>query len=181
MGEFKAMYIIGENPLVSDADLNHAEASFSRLDFLVVQDIFMTETAKRQMLFLPSCCFAEKDGTFSNTERRVQRVRKAVEPPGQAWEDWRITAEIASRMGFDMNYENAEAVFTEIAKVTPSYGGITWDRIEKGRDSLAVPDSGSSWNPDSSYGNLSHRQRENFSPLITYPLRKLPTMNIRCI
>lgn len=130
-GLFKALYVIGENPLVSDADLNHAEESFSRLDFLVVQDIFMTETAQAADVVLPSCCFAEKDGTFSNTERRVQRVRKAVEPPGNVWEDWKITAEIATRMGFDMTYENAEAVFTELAQVTPSYGGITWDRIEK--------------------------------------------------
>ncbi len=130
-GEFKSMYIIGENPLVSDADLNHAEECFSHLDFLVVQDIFMTETAKMADVVLPSCCFAEKDGTFANTERRVQRVRKAVEPPGEVWEDWRITAEIATRMGFDMGYENAAAVFDEITRVTPSYGGITWDRIEK--------------------------------------------------
>ena len=130
-GEFKSMYIIGENPLVSDADLNHAEECFSHLDFLVVQDIFMTDTAKMGDVVLPSCCFAEKDGTFANTERRVQRVRKAVEPPGEVWEDWRITAEIATRMGFDMGYENAAAVFDEITRVTPSYGGITWDRIEK--------------------------------------------------
>ncbi len=130
-GEFKAMYIIGENPLVSDPDLNHAEESFGRLDFLVVQDIFMTETAKTADVVLPSCCFAEKDGTFSNTERRVQRVRKAVEPPGGVWEDWRITAEIAARMGMDMRADSAEAVFAEIATVTPSYRGITWDRIER--------------------------------------------------
>jgi len=130
-GEFKAMYIIGENPLVSDADLNHAEESFAHLDFLVVQDIFMTETARAADVVLPSCCFAEKDGTFSNTERRVQRVRKAVAPPGEALEDWRITAEIASRMGVEMRYENAEAVFNEITQVTPSYGGITWDRIDR--------------------------------------------------
>ncbi len=130
-GELRAMYIIGENPMMSDADLNHAEKCFSHLDFMVVQDIFMTETAAIADVVLPSCCFAEKDGTFSNTERRVQRVRKAVEPPGSAWEDWKITAEIASRMGVDMGFENAESVFTELASVTPSYGGITWARIEK--------------------------------------------------
>ncbi len=83
-GELKALYIIGENPLVSDPDLNHAEKSIAHLDFLVVQDIFMTETAKQADVILPSTCFAEKDGTFSNTERRVQRVRKAVDPPGDA-------------------------------------------------------------------------------------------------
>ncbi len=129
-GEFKALYIIGENPLVSDPDLNHAEKCISNLDFLVVQDIFMTETAKIADVVLPSACFAEKEGTFSNTERRVQRVRKAVDPPGQAWDDWKITCEIATRMGYPMSYENSRAIFEEIALVTPSYAGLTYDRIE---------------------------------------------------
>ena len=82
MERLKALYIIGENPLVSDPDLNHAEKSLSNLELLVVQDIFLTETARMADVVLPSKCFAEKDGTFSNTERRVQRVRKAVDPPG---------------------------------------------------------------------------------------------------
>jgi len=129
-GEIKAMYIIGENPLVSDPDLNHAEKSFSHLDFLVVQDIFMTETAQLADVILPSVCFAEKDGTFSNTERRVQRVRKAVDGPGAAWDDWRITCEIAKRMGYDMAYKNAGEIFEEIRRVTPSYAGISYTRID---------------------------------------------------
>jgi formate dehydrogenase alpha subunit len=129
-GEMKAMYIIGENPLVSDPDLNHAEKSFSHLEFLVVQDIFMTETAQQADVVLPSACFAEKEGTFSNTERRVQRVRKAVNPPGQAWDDWKITCEIANRMGYSMSYKDSEAIFEEIRKVTPSYAGITYKRME---------------------------------------------------
>jgi predicted molibdopterin-dependent oxidoreductase YjgC len=101
------------------------------LDFLVVQDIFMTETAQQADVVLPTTCFAEKDGTFANTERRVQRVRKALEPPGSAREDWRITAEIARRMGYPMNYKNAEDIFTEITQVTPSYAGITYERIDR--------------------------------------------------
>jgi len=129
-GEFKAMYIIGENPLVSDADLNHARACMEHLDFLVVQDIFLTETAQIADVVLPSRCFAEKEGTFSNTERRVQRVRQAVEPPGEARYDWEITCDIARRMGFDMSYANSEEIFDEIAKVTPSYTGISYERIE---------------------------------------------------
>ena len=129
-GELKALYIIGENPLVSDPDLNHAEKSIANLDFLVVQDIFLTETAMVADVVLPSKCFAEKDGTFSNTERRVQRVRAAVAPPGEAWEDWRITCEIGTRMGLPMAYENAEAIFEEIRTLTPSYAGITYGRIE---------------------------------------------------
>jgi formate dehydrogenase alpha subunit len=130
-GEIKAMYIIGENPLVSDPDLNHAEKSFSKLDFLVVQDIFMTETAQLADVVLPSVCFAEKDGTFSNTERRVQRVRKAVDGPGNTWDDWRITCEIAKRMGYEMNYKSAGEIFDEIRQVTPSYAGISYDRIDR--------------------------------------------------
>jgi len=129
-GDIKAMYIIGENPLVSDPDLNHAEKSFHNLDFLVVQDIFMTETAQLADVILPSACFAEKDGTFSNTERRVQRVRKAVQAPGSAKDDWEITAELSKRMGYDMMYDNSEEIFEEIGRVTPSYAGITYDRIE---------------------------------------------------
>jgi formate dehydrogenase major subunit len=130
-GTMKALYIIGENPLVSDPDLNHAEKCLTNLDFLVIQDIFMTETAQIADVVFPSACFAEKEGTFSNTERRVQRVRKAVDPPGEAWDDWRITCEIAKRMGSSvMSYPDSNAIFEEIAKVTPSYGGITYDRIE---------------------------------------------------
>jgi len=127
----KALYIVGENPLVSDPDLNHAEKSIKNLDFLVVQDIFMTETAELADVVLPSVCFAEKDGTFSNTERRVQRVRKAVDPPGEARDDWQITCEIATRMGYPMSYESSRAIMEEIAKVTPSYAGINFDRIDK--------------------------------------------------
>lgn len=129
-GELKGLYVIGENPLVSDADLNHAEACFNDLDFLVVQDIFLTETAMQADVVLPSACFAEKEGTFSNTERRVQRIRKAVEAPGLAKDDWWITCEIATRMGFPMAYESGEAIFNELASVTPSYAGITYARIE---------------------------------------------------
>jgi len=129
-GELKALYIIGENPLVSDPDLNHCEKSLGKLDFLVVQDIFLTETARLADVVLPSACFAEKEGTFSNTDRRVQRVRKAVDPPGQAWDDWKIICEIAGRMGSAMSYENSRQIMEEIARLTPSYGGITYDRIE---------------------------------------------------
>ena len=117
-------------PMVSDPDLNHAEASFKHLDFLVVQDIFLTETAQIADVVLPSACFAEKDGTFSNTERRVQRVRKAVDPPGEAWDDWKITCEIARRMDYEMDYPDSEAIFEEIRTVTPSYAGLSYARID---------------------------------------------------
>ncbi len=129
-GELKALYVIGENPLVSDPDLNHAEKSFQKLDFLVVQDIFLTETARQAHVVLPATCFAEKDGTFSNTERRVQRVRKAVDGPGQARGDWEILCDLSARMGNPMTFEDSRAVMDELRSVTPSYAGISYDRIE---------------------------------------------------
>jgi formate dehydrogenase alpha subunit len=129
-GSLKALYIIGENPLVSDPDVNHAEKSLNNLDFLVVQDIFLTETAKLADVILPTACFAEKDGTFANTERRVQRIRKAVDPPGESRDDWEIICEIATRMGYSMNYDSSRQIMEEISRVTPSYAGISYDRIE---------------------------------------------------
>ena len=128
-GRLKALYVIGENPVVSDPDLNHAEDSLERLELLVVQDLFLTETARKADVVLPSRCFAEKDGTFSNTERRVQRVRKAVEAPGEAWDDWKILTELSRRMGYPMEFADSEAIFEEIRRVTPSYAGITYGRI----------------------------------------------------
>jgi len=128
-GKLKALYIVGENPLVSDPDLNHCEKSIDNLDFLVVQDIFLTETARIADVVLPSACYAEKEGTFTNTERRVQRVRKAVEPPGQAWDDWKIICNIATRMNYPMGYDSSRRIMEEISQVTPSYAGITYDRI----------------------------------------------------
>ncbi len=129
-GKLKALYIMGENPMVSEPNLEHAEHAFDKLDFIVVQDIFMTETAKKADVVLPAACFAEKDGTFTNTERRVQRVRKAVDAPGEAKDDLTILSELAKR--FDVEFSNdAEKVFEEIRTVTPQYAGITYNRIEE--------------------------------------------------
>jgi formate dehydrogenase alpha subunit len=130
-GEIKALYIMGENPMVSDPDIAHVESSLKHLDFLVVQDIFLTDTAKLADVVLPSACFAEKDGTFSNTERRVQRVRKAVDAPGEAKADWEIISALSGAMGYPMSYASAADIMREINAVTPSYAGITYDRIEK--------------------------------------------------
>lgn len=131
-GKIKGLYIVGENPMVSDPDLHHVKESLDQLNFLVVQDIFLTETAELADVVLPAACFAEKEGTFSNTERRVQRVRKAVEPPAQARQDWEIICEISARMGYAMDYRNPEAIFAEMRKLTPSYAGITYERLDKG-------------------------------------------------
>ncbi len=131
-GKVKALYVMGENPMLSDPDLNHAREALSRLDLLIVQDIFLSETAEMAHVVLPAACFAEKDGTFSNTERRVQRVRKAVAAPGQAKADWEIISELSTRMAYPMKYAGAEDIMKEINELTPSYAGITYDRLEKG-------------------------------------------------
>jgi len=130
-GEVRAMFILGENPMVSDPDIQHLEESLKSLEFLVVQDIFMSETARLADVVLPGVSFAEKEGTFTNTERKVKRVRKAIEPIGEAREDWKIICDLSTRMGYPMNYDHPSEIMEEIAQLTPSYGGIHYDRIEK--------------------------------------------------
>ncbi len=141
-GKVKALYIMGENPLVSDPDLHHVEKVLEKLELLVVQDIFLTETAKLANVVLPGVSFAEKDGTFTATDRRVQRVRKAIEPLGEAKQDWQIISSIAQRMaqeevrrGFE--YSSPEEIFKEMAGLTPIYQGITYQKIE--RDGIQWP------------------------------------------
>ena len=131
-GEVRGLYIMGENPLVTDPDLNHTRKAIENLDFLVVQDIFETETTHYADVVLPASSFAEKDGTFVNSDRRVLRVRKAVESPGEARGDWEILVDIATRMGADIGkYESAREIFDEIAQAAPIMSGITYDRIER--------------------------------------------------
>lgn len=129
-GDVKALYIMGENPMLSDPDLNHAEKALKNTEFLVVQDIFMTETAELADVILPATTFAEKDGCFTNTERRVQKVHKAVKPPGDAKDDWVIIQEIANKMSGTWNYSSTFDIQKEISELTPQYGGITWDTME---------------------------------------------------
>ncbi len=129
-GQMKALYIMGEDPVLTDADANHVRKAIASLDFLVVQDIFLTETAKYADVVLPAACYAEKNGTFTNTERRVQRVRKAVEPPGEARLDADIISELSTRMGYAMHYDSAADIFEEIRTLTPTYAGMTYDRVE---------------------------------------------------
>lgn len=131
-GDIKALYIMGENPAITDADADHAIKAMQSLELLVVQDIFLTETGKLADVVLPASSFAEKDGTFSNTERRVSRVRQAIPPVGQSKPDWQIISEISNRLGYPMNYANPEAIFEEIRQVTPSYAGISYQRLEAG-------------------------------------------------
>jgi len=131
-GKLRALYVVGENPILSDPDSNHVEEALRKLDLLVVQDIFLTETARLAHVVLPAAGFAEKDGTFTNTERRVQRVRKGLEPPGQARIDWTILCDLARRMGSPMEYADASAILDELARLTPSYGGISFARLDRG-------------------------------------------------
>ena len=136
-GDIKALYVFGENPMRSDPDINHVKhcmenVSFSPLKqakFIIVQDIFLTETAEMADVVLPGASFAEKDGTFSNTERKVQRVRKAIEPRGKP--DWKIFTELIQAMGYPADYSSPEDIFEEIRTVTPSYAGITYKRLEQ--------------------------------------------------
>jgi len=131
-GKVKTLYIMGENPMVSDPDITHVKKGLENLDFLVVQDIFLTETAELADVVLPAASFAEKDGTFTNTERRVQRIRKAIEPIGQSRADWEIIQDIMNLMGYTQNFKDAAGIMDEIAAVTPQYAGIDYQRLENG-------------------------------------------------
>ncbi|MEK9622412.1 MAG: formate dehydrogenase subunit alpha [Alphaproteobacteria bacterium] len=137
-GKIKAMYIMGENPAMSDPDQTHARAALANLDILVVQDIFMTETAAFADVILPASAFPEKDGSFTNTDRRVQMGRQAVNPPGDARQDWWIIQEIANRMGQNWTYTHPRDVFEEMRQVMPSLTGITWDRLAR-EDAVTYP------------------------------------------
>lgn len=131
-GKLKAIYVMGENPMVSHADQTHVRKALEKLELLIVQDIFPTDTSQLADIILPATSYAEKDGTFTSTERRVQRVRQAIEPIGQSRPDWRILCDIASRAGYHgMQYSNPSEIMDEIAGVTPIYGGILYERIDQ--------------------------------------------------
>jgi predicted molibdopterin-dependent oxidoreductase YjgC len=155
-GHVKALYIMGENPVVTEANTSFVEEAMSRLELLVVQDLFLTETAQMADVVLPAASFAEKEGTFTNTERRVQRVRKAIEPVGNSRPDWMIVCDIAANMGargFDFN--GPEEIMEEIRGLTPQYGGITYNRIER---------TGLQWPcPDIEHPGTSYLYAEKFS------------------
>src|SRR5882672_7330982 len=128
-GKIKGMYIEGENPAMSDPDVHHARMGMARLDHLVVQDLFLTETAFHADVVLPASAFPEKDGTFTNTNRQVQMGRTALPLPGETRQDWWIIQEIARRMGLNWNYSHPREVFAELAKIMPSMKNISWDRL----------------------------------------------------
>jgi predicted molibdopterin-dependent oxidoreductase YjgC len=128
--DIKGIFVMGENPMISDPDLNHVEKQLKKLDFLVVNDIFMSETAILADVVLPACSFAEKEGTFTATDRRVQRVRKAIEPIGGSMPDWWIIQELGARLGYERRFNEPSEIMDELARMTPIYGGITYNRLE---------------------------------------------------
>ncbi len=131
-GEVKAMYMVGENPVLTEANAKHAQKALKELDFLVSQDIFLTESGQYADVVLPAASFAEKEGTFTNTERRVQRVRQVIPPRGDSKPDWWITSQIAKAMGeAGFDFQSPEEIMNEINEVSPIYGGITYKRIEE--------------------------------------------------
>ena len=183
-GRIRAMYIMGENPLLSDPDVNHLKRSLASLEFLVVQDIFLTETAALADVVLPGASFAEKDGTFTNTERRVQLVRKAIDPIGGARPDWQIVQELARRVadrlggaarslaaGFDQG--GPAEIMDEIASLTPSYAGISFARLETGGLQWPVPTSDHPGTPILHVGRFT-RGRGLFSVVHYMPPAELP-------
>jgi formate dehydrogenase alpha subunit len=136
-GKVKAMYILGENPVLTDPDANHIRGALEKLEFLVVHELFLSETAAYADVILPAASFAECDGTFTNTERRVQRVRKAIEPiPGQA--NWQTICQMFNVMGYPVSYNSPKEIWDEMASLTPSMAGINYERIEK-ENSLQWP------------------------------------------
>ncbi|MDN5344037.1 MAG: formate dehydrogenase major subunit [Clostridia bacterium] len=128
-GYIRAMYIMGEDPALTDPDITHVRKALANLDFLVVQDLFISETAKFADVVLPGASFLEKDGTFTSTERRVQRVRQAISPRGESRPDWQIIGDLATRMGYPMEYNSPEQIFAEMAGLTPSYAGMSYERL----------------------------------------------------
>ncbi len=131
-GQVRALYVMGENPMLSDPDVNHVRHCLEQAEFLVVQDIFLTETAELAHVVLPGASFAERDGTFTGTDRRVQRVRRAIEPLGDARPDWEIICQLAQRMGAaGFDFASPAEVMDEIGAVTPIYGGVSYERLER--------------------------------------------------
>jgi len=173
-GRIKALYLIGENPALSEPDAGHAREALKKLEFFVVQDIFLTETAHLADVVLPGASFAEKDGTFTNTERRVQRVRKAIEPIGNSEPDWWITCQIAQRMGSKgFDFAHPSQIMEEIANLTPSYGGIAYRRLDNGGLQWPCPTQDHPGTPILHTKQFT-RGKGRFTPLDYKPPMELP-------
>ncbi len=177
--KMKGLFVFGENPMRSDPDINHVEHCLHHVEFLVVQDLFLTETAELADVVLPGASFAEKDGTFTSTERRVQRIRAAVSPVGDSKPDWKILAELLERLGRPERYADVKDVFDEMRMLTPTHTGITYERLEAGGIQWPCPDESHAGTPILHVGNcmrgagkfvpLEHREPAEL-PDAEYPL-----------
>jgi len=155
-GKLKGLYVIGENPKLSDPDWNHLNHALKKLDFLVVQELFLSETAQVADVVFSAVSAAEKDGTFTNTERRCMRINKAIEPIANTLPDWEIICRLSTAMGYEMKYENPEAIFDEMTALTPkSYAGMTYERL--GIDGLQWPC------PDREHPGTPYLHKESFA------------------
>lgn len=172
-GNVRGMLILGENPLLSDANQGLVRTALETLDFLAVIDIFPTETAQLADVVLPAACYAEKDGTFTSTERRVQQGRKAVEPPGEAKADWQILCDLLRRRGLPADYTGPAEIMAEIAALTPSYAGINYQRLQGNGLQWPCPDSDHPGTPILHLGKCT-RGKGHFSPVDYRPPKELP-------
>lgn len=171
-GRIRGMYIMGENPMLSDPDLGHVEEALRSLDFLVVQDIFLTETARLAHVVLPAAAFAEKEGTFTNTERRVQLVRRAVPPPGEALPDWEIICRLAERMGYPMAYAGPAEIMEEVTRLVPIYGGMGYAHLGEDGKQWPCPHPGHPGTP------ILHRDRFTRGRARLFPLEFRPPAEV---
>jgi len=170
------MYMMGENPFLSDPNINKVRKALAALDFLCVQDIFLTETAEFADVILPATSFFEKTGTYTNTDRRVQIGWKALEPPGQARLDWEIICEIARRMGYPMGYRDAEEIFSELTALAPSYRGLTYANLQPEGKLWPCPDPERSDGIQLLFGDgfPTPNRRGKFVPAEYRPAAELP-------
>lgn len=177
-GKIRAVYIMGENPVMSDPDSTHVIEALNALEFLVVQDIFLSETAALADVVLPATTSLEKDGTFTNTERRVQRVRKAMEPTGLSRPDWQIISSIAGLMEYEseFNYTDSSQIMEEASGLTPSYGGISFERLEKGGLQWPCPNKDHPGTPYLHKGQFT-RGKGKFNVVKYRPSMELPDSN----
>ena len=178
-GNIRGLYVFGEDPVLADPNAGHAIKAIEKLDFMVVQDIFLTDTAKMADVVFPAACYAEKDGTFTCTERRVQRVRKAVDPPGEARPDWKIICDLSQKMGYNMKYDSPKEIFEEISSLLPQYSGISYERIEKEGVQWPCPDKDHPGTPVLHIGSFT-RAGVFSSPRLTPGLPSHRMKNIQC-
>ena len=173
-GRIKGMYMLGENPFLSDPNINKVRKALSNLEFLVVQDIFLTETAEFADVVLPASSFMEKTGTYTNTDRRVQIGRTALEPPGEARVDWQVICQIAARMGYPMHYDSPEAVFAEFAGLTKNYNGLNYEVLGTSGKLWPCPDPKNDGGVQVLFGDAFPSGRGKLVPCEFLPARELP-------